>query len=155
MAKIKSISIPESDRKAVTQYRGFMISQGQKHVTSEQAYRVLLKARERSAAEHAKEQAEKEAADKAQKIEDRARTIEELERGLGALADVCDLLGQMALGKLDYFPAEAIATFARATLASVGSEVEQALRDLGVLKIQECGYFVPDLPEEPEAREAA
>jgi hypothetical protein len=52
--------IPEADRKAVTQWRGFMISEGKKRVTDEQAYRSLLKMRKQIAAEQAKKQAEKE-----------------------------------------------------------------------------------------------
>jgi hypothetical protein len=47
---------------------------------------------------------------------------------------------------------EALATFARATLADAGTNMEQSLHDLGLLDCEKYGYFVPEFIEEPEAQ---
>ncbi len=157
MAKSNSISntgIPKGDRKAVTQYRGFMISEGKKHVTDEQAYCLLLKVREQSAARLAKERSENEAREGERKRENRARAIKDLEQGMSALADVRALLEIMESGRHTPFCVETNALFARATLADVGVKMEQALVDLRVIERRDPGYFLPEL-EQPEAREAA
>jgi hypothetical protein len=91
----------------------------------------------------------------AQKREARESAIETLRHGIMHLADVRSLLRRMEYGEDNYFTPEAQATFARATLSDAATEMEQALFDLGLLNREPCGFFVPDLAEQLDARGAA
>lgn len=147
--------IPTDERKAVTQYRGFIISEGDEHATNEQAYKLLLKNRKARVAQQVKELESRKKEQEADKRKKRERAIETLGREIMHLADVCSLLSRMETGDDHYFCTEANATFARAALSDAGAEMEQALVDLGLLQRGECGYIVPALADEPEVREAA
>jgi citrate synthase len=148
-------SIPADELKAVKQWRGFMISDGDEHATNEQAYQLLLRGRKHAAAQQAKEQETRKKNLEADKRRNRERAIETLGREIMHLADIRALLERMEKEDDHYFCAAANATFARAALSDAGAEMEQALVDLGVLQRGECGYFVPALADELEAQAAA
>jgi hypothetical protein len=151
---VKTI-IPKSDHGIVTLYRGILMAEGNKNATNEQAYQIVLKERQKTAAK-----AKEDAAEKAKEREEQKResAIKTVGRGFSRLADVRDLLEQMeggdhCIGETS-FDSEALATFARATLSDAATEIEQALFDLGLPTGEKWGYFVPEFPEKPEAIEA-
>jgi hypothetical protein len=143
-------SIPQSERKEVTQYRGFMIAAGEKDVSNEKAYQVLLKIRAKAEAERKQTAAAKAKEQQVDKREKREQAIKALSRGISQLADTRDLLRLMEKGDFQPFCAESQATFARATLADAGAKMEQALLDLGLIEREKCGYFVDDLSDNLE-----
>lgn len=146
--------IPAADRKAVTQYRGWLIAEGDLHATNGKAYRRLLEARKQSAAEESKKQAAEKIEKKEWEAHKQERASKDLEHGLSAMADVRDLLQMMETGEEGAFCVEANARFARATLADAGVKMEQALIDLRAIKRQPAPYFLPEI-DEPEAQEAS
>ena len=126
-------------------------------MTNAQAYREILKGEKQNAEQLAKEQAQKIAAEKARKKEARESSIATLQRGIMNLADVNDLLKKIERGEHSGgFTTEALTTFARATLAEVGRNMEQALLDTGLLDRENyAGVFVDHMPEQMEAPAAA
>ncbi len=143
------VRIPANERKAVTQYRGFMISEGRKHVTDEQAYQSLLKGRMDHASKLAKNQED-------QKREARENAKELIDPAIMKLGEVRDLLGVIERGGDGFSSDSALAMFARAALSEAGTELEQALFDLGVLKKgkHDCrtgGWFVDKIESGADA----
>jgi hypothetical protein len=148
-------SIPARDRKAVTYTRKFVSLANGKPIDDQKAYQMVLEQRRFTAARLAKERSEKKAEEKTCKRERRESAIKTLRRGMLNLSEVHCLLMKMEEGGDGYFTMEALATFARATLADTGVEIEQSLVDLDLFDRERVYYFLPDLPVEPEAQRAA
>lgn len=153
------VSIPANRRKFVAKFRAAMQVSSARYVTSAQAYRTILAGEKeevkRLAKKLADEQAEKNAAELALKEDVRKSCVDTLYRGFLQMADVRDLLVQMEEGETHGFTAEALGTFARATLEDAATYMELALLDLGVINCKEFGCFTPEVPEKPEAVVAA
>lgn len=89
------------------------------------------------------------------KREKRERAIKALDRGLLQLSDTRDLLRRMESGDDSYFSVEADAMFARAAVADAGTEMAQALLDLGLIDSKTSYYFVPEPATKREAQVTA
>lgn len=139
-SKAKKTTIPASEREHVRLYRK-VLSECGKRVTDAQAYERLLKARKAAAEHDAKEQAEAEAKKAEDERYKRERKIKTVERTFNMLSGVSDLLEQIEEGKHEHLCAETQAMFARAALASAASDLEDVLRDVGLLDDREAPYF--------------
>ena len=144
MAKTKStskgVTIPAADRKAVTQYRGWMIAEGKKDVTDERAYQLLLKVRKKTEAERKETAAARVKEQAADKRQARESANESIDPAIMKLGEVRDLLKLIESGDTGGATDSAMAMFARAALTEAATELEQALFDLGVLKKGEHDY---------------
>lgn len=154
--KVRTV-IPASERRAVTVLRALMVSDGEKNVTDEKAYQRLLSGRKEVAAKNAKEQEEHKREARKSARESARKSIDPAIMKLG---EVRDLLESIEHGDSGPFTDSAMAMFARTALVEAGTELEQALFDLGVLNKGEHdrrpgGWFVNELPANPEAREAS
>ncbi len=141
-------SIPEGDLKYVAQIRGFMISCGKINATNEQAYRHVLKERQRSAAKDIETAAELAKEQEARQIEIREEALEALHSALGKLAQARDTARAIETDQenANYFDHQTLARFARMAIVEGGTELEQALCDLGLIPEETlCGYFGDNL----------
>lgn len=151
--KAEKLSIPAADRKAVTQYKGFMIAAGEKNVTDQKAYQLHLRIQKKDFEELTKKLA---AEAKERKREARERATELIDPAIMKLGDVRDLLKTIEHGGSEGTSDSALAMFARTALIEAGTELEQALFDLGFLKKGEHdyrpgGWFVEEIEGEAHA----
>lgn len=82
-----------------------------------------------------------------------AAALRAIDPALKMLANVYDLLEYLKDGRLQHFTPDALAAFASAGLKEAGTELEQALYDLGALTVEDstCGWFVEEFTATPGA----
>jgi hypothetical protein len=116
-------------------------------VTGEQAYKSILDERKALAAQQVKQQADDKAREQQRKRES-AREL--IDPAIMKLAEVRDLLKAIECGDSGLLDDSALAMFARAALSEAGTELEQALFDLGLLRkgkgdYRPGGWFVGEI----------